>query len=454
MSFIAPELRSTGPNFWQQALPAGWSAVRLRHLLTRNDGGVWGEDGEIGDTVVLRSTEVTIDGQWRIESPAVRSLNALDFANGLLSIDDIVVVKASGSEAHIGKAAMVTTEVAALRPAFSNFMQRLRTGMILDPEFLIYFLNNRLGRDQSAYLSSTTSGLRNISAGTLKEVLCPCPSLLIQGQIVAFLDAETERIDTLIDKQKKLIELLKEKRRAVISQAVTKGLDPDVPMKDSGVEWLGDVPAHWSCVGFMRFFQSVVDYRGRTPTKTDEGIFLVTARNVRGGVLDYSRSSEYVTQESYLQIIERGLPEAGHVVFTTEAPLGEVAQLDERRVALAQRIVKFDCSTSRMLNAYFMYFVMSTQFQSALVKFATGSTALGIKAQRFCLLRKLVPPISEQGPIVEFIELETAKLDRLCEKALLVVSLLGERRSALTTKAVTGQIDVVNYSSIAESAIA
>src|SRR5690606_5438861 len=91
------------------------------------------------------------------------------------------------------------------------------------------------------------------------------------SQIVEFLDYETARIDALIDKQQLLIELLKEKRQAVISHAVTKGLDPKAPMRDSGVEWLGQVPAHWEVINLNRVVDTFVDYRGRTPEKTDAG---------------------------------------------------------------------------------------------------------------------------------------------------------------------------------------
>ena len=122
--------------------------------------------------------------------------------------------------------------------------------------------------------------------------------------------------------------MLNEKRQAVISHAVTKGLNPNAPMKPSGVEWLGDVPKHWVVGGLPRFIGPVVDYRGRTPEKLDSGMFLVTARNIRNGKIDYEASEEYVSPASAESLLARGRPEIGDLLFTMEAPLGSVAQIE------------------------------------------------------------------------------------------------------------------------------
>lgn len=267
-------------------------------------------------------------------------------------------------------------------------------------------------------------------------------------KIASFLDHETAKIDTLITKQEKLIELLKEKRQAVISHAVTKGLNPDVPMKDSGVEWLGEVPEHWVVAGFKKFLSSIVDYRGKTPNKVDDGKFLVTARNIKKGIIDYSLSQEYVSEEEYLDVMSRGLPEIGDVLFTTEAPLGEVAQIDKTDIALAQRIIKFRGADGILSNTFLKYFIMSSSFQDSLKMFASGSTALGIKAERLVYLRQLTPPMEEQLEIVKFIEEALSQLDKLESKAQEAIYLMKERKIALISAAVTGKIDVRDWESV------
>ena len=268
------------------------------------------------------------------------------------------------------------------------------------------------------------------------------PSFQEQTQIARFLDHETARIDALIEEQQRLIELLKEKRQAVISHAVTKGLDPTVPMKYSGVEWLGEGPAPWEVGGLTRFIGPVVDYRGRTPTKVDEGVFLVTARNIRHGRIDYEASQEFVDPASAESLLARGMPEIGDLLFTMEAPLGQVALIDRTDIALAQRIVKFRGEPHVMKSHYLMYWLMSTACQARLETLATGSTALGIKASKLGMIECLAPSLKEQDEIVSYIQRETAKSDVLVSEAEQVILLLQERRSALISAAVTGKIDV------------
>lgn len=210
-----------------------------------------------------------------------------------------------------------------------------------------------------------------------------------------------------------------------------------VEYKDSGVRWLGAVPSHWIIAGFKKYLESTVDYRGKTPEKMDEGVFLVTARNIKNGIIDYSLSQEYVAFKDYDEIMSRGIPVLGDVLFTTEAPLGEVAQIDNVNIALAQRIIKFRGKKDILDNTYLKYFILSQEFQDSLMTFATGSTALGIKAERIGYLQQCIPPIHEQTQIANFLDHETAKIDHLIEKQHQLIELLKEKRQAVISHAVT-----------------
>ncbi len=312
--------------------------------------------------------------------------------------------------------------------------------------YLVYASKQEL--DQRA----TGNVLRILNAERLGNVPAVMPPTYESAQIATFLDYETARIDTLVEEQKRLIALLKEKRQAVISYAVTKGLDPEVPMIDSGVEWLREVPEHWGVRGLTKLIGPVVDYRGRTPTKVDDGVFLVTARNIRNGRIDYEISKEYVTPESVKSLLQRGKPEIGDLLFTMEAPLGQVALIDRTDIALAQRIVKFRAVKGLMINTYLMYWLMSTGCQSRMETLATGSTALGIKASKLGMIECPVPPVTEQIEIVNLIERESSKHDILLAEAQTNIDLLRERRSALISAAVTGKIDVRGWQPPASSA--
>lgn len=289
---------------------------------------------------------------------------------------------------------------------------------------------------------STSTALPSMTKAALGSHLVSRPSLNEQQTIATFLDTETAKIDGLMAEQRALVALLKEKRQAVISHAVTKGLNPAAPMKDSGVAWLGEVPGHWDLGGLTRFIGPVVDYRGRTPTKVDEGIFLVTARNVRSGKIDYDASEEFVDPESAASLLARGKPEIGDLLFTMEAPLGQVALIDRAEIALAQRIVKFRGTPNIMQNGFLLYWFMGTYCQAQLETLATGSTALGIKASKLGMIVCVVPPLKEQTAIVAHIENATTQLDTLTQEAQTAIALLQERRTALISAAVTGKMDV------------
>ncbi|MFO7890004.1 MAG: restriction endonuclease subunit S, partial [bacterium] len=166
--------------------------------------------------------------------------------------------------------------------------------------------------------------------------------------------------------------------------------------KNSGVEWIGEIPEHWEICGMTKYLESIVDYRGKTPEKTEDGIFLVTARNIKNGVINYKLSQEYINPSHYDKVMSRGKPQIGDVLFTTEAPLGETANVDREEIALAQRIIKFR-GKKNILNNYFLkYWIMSHNFQNDLQSYATGSTALGIKANKLNYLKIILPSNTEQ----------------------------------------------------------
>lgn len=169
-------------------------------------------------------------------------------------------------------------------------------------------------------------------------------------------------------------------------------------MKDSGVEWIGKIPKDWEIVPLTKQLDSIVDYRGKTPEKTEEGTFLVTAKNIKDGKICYELSKEYVREADYEEIMHRGIPQIGDILFTTEAPLGQVANVDRTDIALAQRIIKFR-ALSTVNNYYLKYWMLNEGFQQFLHSLSTGSTATGIKSSKLFLLPLVRPNIEQQNKI-------------------------------------------------------
>jgi type I restriction enzyme S subunit len=432
---------------WVDQIPGHWETSKLRYLFSFGKGLTITKEN-LTDEGVPCVNYGEVHSKFGFEvSPEKHTLKCVDYgylkssSNALLKNGDFVFADTSEDIDGSGNFTQLTSD----SDAFAGYHT-----IIARPEdrkctrFLAYVFDSVEFRTQ---IRTAVKGVKvfSITQAILRNADIWLPTYKERDQIANFLDHETLRIDLLIEKQQGLIALLKEKRQAVISHAVTKGLNPNAPMKDSGVEWLGEVPEHWVVAGFKKYLQSIVDYRGKTPEKQDSGVFLVTARNIKNGKINYEASQEFIAEAEYESVMCRGKPKLGDLLFTTEAPLGEVASIDREDIALAQRIIKFDGQSERLNNQYLKYLIMSDQFQQSLMMFASGSTALGIKAERFVYLRSLLPPLKEQLAIVEHIEIVAEKVDSLIERASSVIGLMQERRTALISAAVTGKIDVRDW---------
>jgi type I restriction enzyme S subunit len=295
-------------------------------------------------------------------------------------------------------------------------------------------------------------GQKRVPEAFVRNFRAAIPPLEEQHLLTHFMDREAAKIDALIAEQRRLIELLKEKRQAVISHAVTKGLNPDARMKPSGIEWPAEVPAHWKVLPLTRVIRQFVDYRGVTPGKLDEGdVPLVTAGQIKNGRIDHSLDPVFISEAEYRSRMTRGFPETGDVLITTEAPLGETAQIEDERVSLGQRIILMKPDLGRVTKKYLFTHFRSSFGKKELWIRASGSTASGIRADRLRASTVLVPPLAEQEQILGYIEGQVDHLPLIEEEAQRQIRILEEHRSALISAAVTGQIDV-REAAIAEAA--
>jgi type I restriction enzyme S subunit len=186
-----------------------------------------------------------------------------------------------------------------------------------------------------------------------------------------------------------------------------------------------------------------VDYRGVTPQKLDEGpVPLITATQIKNGRIDHALDPVFISEEEYEARMTRGFPERGDVLITTEAPLGETAQIIDERVSPGQRIILMKPNLAKITKAYLFTHFRSQFGQKELWVRASGSTASGIRADRLRASAVLVPPLEEQEIIVRHIDDEISHLPPIEEAANRQIELLQERRTALISAAVTGKIDV------------
>ena len=434
---------------WIGDIPAAWEVKSFKWLLNNNDGGVWGDDptGE-EDTVVLRSTDQTVDGNWRFVDPALRNLSAKEKASALLVEGDLVVTKSSGSSLHIGKTTLVTADIATQGCCYGNFMQRLRVNSSFIPRLAWYVMNNELARSQLDLLSNSTTGLANLNAALIGEILLPVATVAEQTQIARFLDHETARIDALIEEQQRLIELLKEKRQAVISHAVTKGLDPTVPMKDSGVEWLGEVPAHWDVKALRRVLKESLS-NGIFKKKEDfgSGVLLVNVFDVyrQNFQVNYSsldrvdcnaaEISSYSVLPGDLFFVRSSLKYEGIAVVAVAGECSEPVVYECHLICARPDSAVFN-------GRYGSYLFNSSNYRATMISKSKLTTMTTIDQEAISSTLIPTPPLSEQAEISVFLDREINKADQLIGEADSVCELLKDRRSALSPAAVPGKIDV------------
>ncbi len=266
----------------------------------------------------------------------------------------------------------------------------------------------------------------------------PTPPSDEQGVIATFLDRETAKIDALVAEQEKLIALLKEKRQAVISHAVTKGLDPSVPMRDSGVEWLGEVPAHWEVMAIKRL--SPVQ-RGASPRPIDDPKYFDDEGEYAWVRIADVSSSNGVLRESTQQLSALGSSlsvklEPGHLFVSIAGTVGKPC-ITGIKACIHDGFVYFP-RLSISPDFLFRVFEAGTCY-SGLGKMGTQ---LNLNTDTTGAIRIAVPPSDEVAKVLAFIDSQTESLDALVAQAQSAITLLQERRSALISAAVTGQIDV------------
>lgn len=425
---------------WLGGIPDHWEVKKLKYLgeaiigLTYSPDDV--VDNETVGTLVLRSSNVqnkklAFDDNVYVRKEIPKKLRTQK--------DDILICARNGSRALIGKNALIDDSATGI--TFGAFMSIFRSPY---NTYLSNVFNSALFEYQSGTFLTAT--INQLTTGNLNSFEVPFPPKAERDVIAHFLDHETAKIDSLIEKQQQLIQLLKEKRQAVISHAVTKGLDPNVKMKDSGVEWLGAVPEHWERKSLNYLIAHTVDNRGRTPPIVEEGIPMVEVSQVAGNGLYTSNSySKFITQKSYEQFVRSDVQENDILFVTVGATFGKTCLVPPSPdFFIAQNIVGFRC-VADVNPKFFMFLFSSSIFKEAVSATNKSSTIDNIKVSDLVKTRVAIPPYKEQKEIANHIFNIVDKYEKLVTKADSVISLLQERRTALISAAVTGKIDVRHW---------
>lgn len=339
------------------------------------------------------------------------------------------------ADPHSGTTTIASTEFVPLVPQGA------------DIRFLLYLWQSQVARHRLlAVADSATRSHQRVSPDEISKATWAWPPFAEQQVIARFLDRETAKIDALVAELEKLIALLKEKRQALISHAVTKGLNPNAPMKDSGIEWLGQVPAHWRLLALKRLVRqgSSISYGIVQPGEPlDEGVPFVQTTNMTSGNFEI-QALQHTTQEIAASY-PRSQLNGGEVLLGIRASIGAafVAPDSLRGANLSRGVARIECS-SEIMPAYLVAYLRSNPTTTYWRLSMQGSTFSEVSIDSVKQLTVLVPPPEEQERILGHLSRATHSLDKLLDEAKLAIDLLKERRSALISAAVTGKIDVRN----------
>jgi type I restriction enzyme S subunit len=439
---------------WLGDLPEHWGVKRLKYLTEISTSGVWGEDPDSENDGCPVATTANISPQGEIDVPGMhrRLLSKAELRKGLCRPGDTIVVKSSGSASSVisGKCAMVRPEHGEI--CFSNFTLRVRSieGR-LDPFFTWSFLSSGIVRAQVRLMVSTTT-YPNLQVPEYISFLVPQPPPAEQRSIAAFLDREMGRVDRLVAKKRELIERLKEKRTALISRTVTRGLPPaaarvaglpaNPPLKPSGIEWIGDIPKHWDVVAYKRVCirVDVGIAEAATHAYCDDGVPIIRSTNVKPNKLD---TSDVLRIEPWFAAKNRSKTlRAGDLVTVRTGYPGTTAAVPPEFDG-CQCFTLVLSTPKRTAHGPFFSWVLNSNPGASYFEmegWGTAQTNISVPIVRFMPVPR--PPLPEQVAIVAYLDEETAKLDALVGKVEEAVERLQEYRTVLITAAVTGKIDV------------
>lgn len=423
-----PEYKDSGIE-WLGEIPKHWEPVKLKHIVT------------LSNQKATNLTDHQYVGMENIESKTAKYITTENIipegVSNQFKKGDILFGKL---RPYLAKAWLAT-----FSGVCSSELLVLKNHKLFSDFLKAYLLTNNVINE----INSSTYGSKmpRASWDFIGQIPVPFMPYEESKKIAQFLDHETAKIDQLIEKQQTLIELLKEKRQAVISHAVTKGLDPKVKMKDSGVEWLGEVPEHWGVTAISKITDKITNgYVG--PTRdilVPEGIPYVQATHIKKGRVNFDEA--YFVREKWSNEHSKSILKKGDVLIVqTGAGTGDIGTVSESEEGFnCHALIILQPKKNLILGEYLAYVLQSDYGFSILYSIRTGGMHPHLNCGEVKFVKVPVPNDEEQKNILVFIKNKISQFELLIQKAEQQIELMKERRSALISAAVTGKIDVRDW---------
>jgi type I restriction enzyme, S subunit len=428
-----PAYKDSGVE-WVGNMPESWSVKPLFGVVSTES--VKNEDGEETNVLSLSYGNIIRRDVEKNFGLLPESFNTYQLVNPgelILRLTDLQNDKRSLRVGHAKERGIIT----------SAYLKLVAKKNYLNDRYLYRLLHSF---DTTKVFYGMGGGLRqSMKFEEMRRLPVLVPSLDEQQKIANFLDHETAKIDTLIEKQQQLIKLLKEKRQAVISHAVTKGLNPNAPMRNSGVDWLGDVPEHWTVTRVKNVVTRIVDGPHFSPKYVDDGYMFISARNIK--VNEWSLDdAKYVSESDFIEFNKRVQPEKGDVLLTKGGTTGIARAVDlDFPFQVWVHVAVLKTIQSKMDPLYFAYVLNGTACYEQSQQYTYGATNNDLGLGRIAKIFFAQPPLEEQRNMRLWLDQKCNTFDALIAKGVDSIELMQERRTALISAAVTGKIDVRHF---------
>lgn len=428
-------------NLFFNKIPINWSIFKLKHMIATLESGKRKDFEDTKFAFSIGGEHINWNGTLNLTNERYITeefYNSL--SKGKINEKDVLLVK---DGATIGKTAFINK--LNQKMAVNEHVFILRNNERLIPKLLYYLITSHLGFTQIK-LTETGSAQGGISQDIGDKVDFVIPHDLIeQQQIANYLDKKTAKIDATIAKNKQLIDLLEEKRVALINQVVTKGLNPDVPMKDSGVEWIGEIPEHWKTnkIKNMSYVKGRIGWHGLTSEEySDEGAYLVTGTDFKEGIVDWEHCN-HISYERYKQDPNIHL-KTGDLLITKDGTIGKLALIKDipDKATLNSGIFLVRPLKDNYTNDYLYWILSSDIFVRFFDYIKTGATIAHLYQETFERFFFPFPHIDEQNLIVQYLNDNVSKINLTIHKVEENIALLEEYKTSLIHHVVTGKIDV------------
>lgn len=435
---------------WLGDIPEHWKILKIKYILEASKDGI--KIGPFGSSLtgkILPNGDYKVYGQWNIvdkDFSAGKNFVSLETYNNLDSYHVItgdILISMMGT---VGKCAIIPNGI--IPGIMDSHVVKVRLNIdVMSPSFFEFvydkdYCNVVYGQIQKNRRGSIMDGL---NSSVIKDFLIPIPPIIEQNIIVEYLYFKVGQINSLISAKEKQVEDLQQYRSSVISEAVTRGLNPDVEFKDSGVEWIGDIPKHWGVDKLKNICILITDGSHFSPkTIQDGGLPYITVSNVYSDSIHIEEALR-ISYDDFILLVKNGCqPESGDVLLSKDGTVGRSAIVEENNYVVLSSLGILR-SSNLLISKYLKYSLDSSPLQEQMKLAMAGSALRRITIEKIKLLLSTLPPVEEQKIIISYLDEKTSKIDETIKELKIQIDDLRQYKKTVISEAVTGKVDLRDW---------